>query len=55
MRKKNSAQKNSLPKQADNRKHQQKISGKKYSADKQKQWLMLAILAIVTFIVFFLP
>jgi len=53
MSKKKHPKKNSPPKQADNKKQQAKVSGKKESVSKQKQWLTLIVLAIVTFIVFF--
>jgi tetratricopeptide (TPR) repeat protein len=53
MSKKKSVSKNLPPKQADTQKQQHKFSGKKKSDNKQKQWLVLVLLAAITFIVFF--
>jgi len=55
MSKKKSAQKNIPSKQADHRKQQQKGFGKnsKDFPDKKRQWLALAVLAVVTFAVFY--
>ena len=53
MSKKKFAQKNIPSKQADSRNPQQKISGKKNSSDRQKQWVVIAALAVLTFIVFY--
>lgn len=53
MSKKKSAQKHPVSKQADNKAQQKKNSAKKNSSDKKKQWLALAVLSIVTFIVFY--
>ncbi len=47
------SKKKPLHKQADQKKQPPKISGKKQSDYKQKQWLVLAVLAVVTFAVFF--
>src|ERR1035437_3640913 len=46
-------QKTPLPKQADNRKQPLKTSGKKQDSGKQKQWIALFVLAIITFISFY--
>ena len=54
MSKKKHGQKPSPPKQADNKKQPLKPSGKKQQpGNKQKQWLVLAVLAVVTFAVFY--
>jgi tetratricopeptide (TPR) repeat protein len=53
MSKKKSAQKIPANKQADSKKQPIKSSGKKQDSNKQKQWIALCVIAIVTFIVFY--
>src|ERR1035437_2904296 len=54
MSKKKHGQKPSPPKQADNKKQPLKPSGKKQQpGNKQKQWIVLCALAVVTFITFY--
>lgn len=55
MSKKKAAQKNFQTRQADTKKSPPKISGKQHPSDegKKKQWIFLAVLAVVTFLVFF--
>lgn len=52
MSKKKFPQKNSPPRPADVKKSPHKVSGKQAAPTKQKQWITLAVLAVVTFIVF---